>query len=376
MPIQRSRNSLNSMYSALNEIGSANRRKDDDKKPSYEVEGLFKPLMKNGKFKVILRFLPAKVGDGDEIPWVENRSHLFQLENGQWFGCDCVGKFKDKDLKCPICEYNSKIWNKYGKTDEARAKVLGKWQPKYYSNVYIVKNENQPDTEGKVYRLEYKRAIMGFITDAIADKKDDETGQIIPGINPFSYYGPNDKCVLAGDEKAGANFVWEGIQGSNGPSYKTSHFNAPRRICKLAADGKMYDMTDDEIEAVDAQLYTLKDIEIPKEKYRSYSSIVETYEKKSGKKLFEEFMDGSEDYAATTKAPQQSSMQTTVVNDDDIFGGSSNQKQKMSVPGVSFTETDSATSMPFDEDEDSTSIQASVTTVDDSDDFFAKLANS
>lgn len=376
MPIQRSRNSLNSMYSALNEIGSANRRKDDDKKPSYEVEGLFKPLMKNGKFKVILRFLPAKVGDGDEIPWVENRSHLFQLENGQWFGCDCVGKFKDKDLKCPICEYNSKIWNKYGKTDEARAKVLGKWQPKYYSNVYIVKNENQPDTEGKVYRLEYKRAIMGFITDAIADKKDDETGQIIPGINPFSYYGPNDKCVLAGDEKAGANFVWEGIQGSNGPSYKTSHFNAPRRICKLAADGKMYDMTDDEIEAVDAQLYTLKDIEIPKEKYRSYSSIVETYEKKSGKKLFEEFMDGSEDYAATTKAPQQSSMQTTVVNDDDIFGESSNQKQKMSVPGVSFTETSSATSMPFDEDEDSTSTSSSITTAEDEDDFFSKLANS
>lgn len=376
MPIQRSRNSLNSMYSALNEIGSANRRKDDDKKPSYEVEGLFKPLMKNGKFKVILRFLPAKVGDGDEIPWVENRSHLFQLENGQWFGCDCVGKFKDKDLKCPICEYNSKIWNKYGKTDEARAKVLGKWQPKYYSNVYIVKNENQPDTEGKVYRLEYKRAIMGFITDAIADKKDDETGQIIPGINPFSYYGPNDKCVLAGEEKAGANFVWEGIQGSNGPSYKTSHFNAPRRICKLAADGKMYDMTDDEIEAVDAQLYTLKDIEIPKEKYRSYSSIVETYEKKSGKKLFEEFMDGSEDYAATTKVPQQSSMQTTVVNDDDIFGESSSQKQKMSVPGVSFTETNSATSMPFDEDEDSTSTPSSITTAEDEDDFFSKLANS
>ena len=365
------------MYSALNEIGSANRRKDDDKKPSYEVEGLFKPLMKNGKFKVILRFLPAKVGDGDEIPWVENRSHLFQLENGQWFGCDCVGKFKDKDLKCPICEYNSKIWNKYGKTDEARAKVLGKWQPKYYSNVYIVKNENQPDTEGKVYRLEYKRAIMGFITDAIADKKDDETGQIIPGINPFSYYGPNDKCVLAGDEKAGANFVWEGIQGSNGPSYKTSHFNAPRRICKLAADGKMYDMTDDEIEAVDAQLYTLKDIEIPKEKYRSYSSIVESYEKKSGKKLFEEFMDGSEDYAATTKAPQQSTMQTTVVNDDDIFGESSKPKQKMSVPGVSFTETDSATSMPFDEDEDNmVSTSSSVTEAADEDDFFAKLANS
>lgn len=372
MPIQRNRNSLNSMYSALNEIGSANKRKDKDEKPSYEIEGLFKPLMKNGKFKVILRFLPAKVGDGDEIPWVENRIHLFQLENGQWFGCDCVGKFKDKDLKCPICEYNSKVWNKYGKTKEARDRVLGKWKPKYYSNVYIVKNENQPDTEGKVFRLEYSRAIMGFITDAIADKKDDETGQIIPGINPFSYYGPNDKCVLSGEEKAGANFVWEGIQDSNGPSYKTSHFNSPRRICKHAADDKLYDMTDDEIDAVDAQLYTLKDIEIPKEKYRSYNAIVESYNKKSGKNLFEEFADGSEDYAATTKSAAPMNIQTTTVNDDEIFGTAS-QPQKMSAP--SFIETASAPSMPFDEDEGpTTSTQPAV--AEDEDDFFAKLANS
>ena len=138
----------------------------------------------------------------------------------------------------------------------------------------------------------------------------------------------------------------------------------------------MYDMTDDEIEAVDAQLYTLKDIEIPKEKYRSYNAIVESYNKKSGKNLFEEFADGSEDYVATTKAPQQSSMQTTVVNDDDIFGESSNPKQKMSVPGVSFTKTDSATSMPFDEDEGSMSTSSSITTADDEDDFFSKLANS
>ena len=84
MPIQRSRNNLNNLYSAMNNVSSAiNRHRDDDKKKTYEVEGLFKPLMKNGKFTVVMRFLPAKVGDGDEIPWVENRIHLFQLENGQ-----------------------------------------------------------------------------------------------------------------------------------------------------------------------------------------------------------------------------------------------------------------------------------------------------
>ena len=134
-------------------------------------------------------------------------------------------------------------------------------------------------------------------------------------------------------------------------------------------------MTDDEIDAVDSQLYTLKDIEIPKERYRSYKSIVDSYNKKSGKNLFEEFADGSEDYAATTKSAAPMNIQTTIVNDDEIFGTAS-QPQKMSAPGVSFTETVTASSMPFDEDETSTSTQASVTTVDDSDDFFANLANS
>lgn len=357
MPIQRSRNSLNTMYAALNDIGSANNRENNNKKQSYEVEGLFKPLMKNGKFTVVLRFLPAKIGDGDELPWIENRNHLFQLENGEWFGCDCVGKFKDVNLKCPICEYNSKIWNKYGRTDEARNKVLGKWKPNYYSNVYIVKNDNQPETVGKVYRLQYSRAIMNFITDAIADKDDPEEGKI-PGINPFSYYGPNDPKVLNGEEKPGANFTWEGVQGSNGPNYKTSHFNKPRRICKQGGDGKLYDMTDAEIEAVDAQLYTLKDIEKPKESYQSYQNIVDRWLKKTGKNLFEEFSDGTSDYMATTK-PQPANIQTSVVNDDDIFD---------TKPTVVPT-TPEVPTMPFDE-----STTSNVTVADDEDDFFKQLA--
>ena len=371
MPIQRSRNNLNNLYSAMNNVSSAiNRHRDDDKKKTYEVEGLFKPLMKNGKFTVVMRFLPAKVGDGDEIPWVENRIHLFQLENGQWFGCDCVGKFRDKDLKCPICEYNSKIWNKYGKTDEARAKVLGKWKPKYYSNVYIVRNDNQPDTVGKVYRFEYSRAIMNFISEAMQDHDDIESGEKILGINPFSYYGPNDKAVLDGEEKAGANFVFEGVQGSNGPNYKTSHFSAPRRINKLAQDGKLYDMTDDEINAIDDQLWTLKDIEMPREKYQSYSKIVERYEAKSGKKLFAEFSDGSDDYMATTG--MDSKVQSVAVNDDEIFE-SAPAKQQAPAKSDFMGATDFSNDMPFDDAP--AAPQANTSDNDDADDdFFAKLA--
>ena len=228
MPIKR--NNLNALYSAMDNL---NIGKKDNKQKSYEIEGLFKPKMgADGKFTVVLRFLPAH--PDEEIPWVENRSHMFQLSNGAWFGCDCAKKWNEP---CPICDYNAKIWNKYGRTDEARSRVKDKWKPKFYSNVYIVKNPNAPETEGRVYRLEYGRAIMKMIQDAMADKDDAELG-VIPGINPFSWWGPNDKAVLTGEDKAGANFVWEGVKGSNGPNYSSSHFSNPRRMCKLGQDGK------------------------------------------------------------------------------------------------------------------------------------------
>lgn len=354
MPIKRS---LNSVYGEMEKLNiNRERNNSNSKKGNYEIEGIFKPKMVNGKFTVVLRFLPNH--PDEQVPFIENRSHMFQLANGQWFGCDCAKKWNEP---CPICDYNAKVWTKYGRTDEARALVKDKWKPKYYSNVYIVKNPNQPDTEGKVFRLEYGRAIMKFITEAMAEKDDAELGKI-PGINPFSWFGPNDECVLNGEEKAGANFVWEGVQGSNGPNYSTSHFSPARRICKVNMAGKLEEMTDGEIDVIESQLFTLKDIEKQKDQIRSYSDILNFYRTKSGEELMAEFQDGTSDYAATTNIQQN----TVAVNDDEIFGGSSN--------------------MPFDEDEVVVPQQApkpapkpvskpapAVQSTDDEDEFFNNL---
>lgn len=345
MPIKRS---LNSVYGEMEKLNINRDRNSSNKKANYEIEGLFKPKMVNGKFTVVLRFLPSH--PDEQVPFIENRSHMFQLANGLWFGCDCAKKWNEP---CPICDYNSKVWTKYGRTDEARVKVKDKWKPKYYSNVYIVKNDNQPETVGKVYRLEYGRAIMKFITESMQEKDDAELGKI-PGINPFSWYGPQDSAVRDGDEKAGANFVWEGIQGSNGPNYSTSHFSPARRICKLNAAGKLEEMTDAEIDIIEAQLWTLKDIEKQKDQIRSYEDTCNFYKIKSGEDLMAEFQDGTSDYSATTN------INTVAVNDDEIFGSSNN-----------------TTSMPFDDEPVRTAKPAPaayVEEVEDEDDFFNNLS--
>lgn len=354
MPIKR--NNLNALYSAMDNL---NIGKKDNKQKSYEIEGLFKPKMgADGKFTVVLRFLPAH--PDEEIPWVENRSHMFQLSNGAWFGCDCAKKWNEP---CPICDYNAKIWNKYGRTDEARSRVKDKWKPKFYSNVYIVKNPNAPETEGRVYRLEYGRAIMKMIQDAMADKDDAELG-VIPGINPFSWWGPNDKAVLAGEDKAGANFVWEGVKGSNGPNYSSSHFSNPRRMCKLGQDGKLVEMTDAELDVVESQLFTLKDIEKQKDQLRSYEDILKFYKTKSGEDLFAEFEDGT-DYTATVNTGK-----TVEADDDDMFEAT--PKKTAEVPMEKEVPTEPLFEPEFEATKPTTS---SVEAAEDEEDFFARLAN-
>ena len=56
-------------------------------KKSYKVENAFTPVLKDGSYEVVMRFLPSHP---DEIsPFVENRNHMFQLKNGTWFdSCD------------------------------------------------------------------------------------------------------------------------------------------------------------------------------------------------------------------------------------------------------------------------------------------------
>lgn len=363
MPIKRS---FSNIYSEMDKI-NVNRKKENTEKKNYEIEGLFKPKMVNGKFSIVLRFLPSH--PNEELPWIENRNHLFQLDNGSWFGCDCAKKF---NKPCPICDYNAKVWEKYGRTDEARAKVKAKWRPNYYSNILIIKNDNQPDTVGKVYRLQYGRAIMKKIQEAMENKDDPELG-IIPGINPFSWWGPNDEAVIKGDEKAGANFVWEAVQGSNGPNYDSSHFNPARRISKFGPDGKLHNLTDDEIDAIESQLYTLKDIEIKEDAIRSYGEVLEFYKKKSGEDLMAEFTDGSSDYAATTK----SHIQTEEADDEEMFSGTPLETKKQTVTET-VKKADFTNSMPFDEEsesQDNAETGMVDATEEDDDDFFARLAN-
>lgn len=262
MPIERNYDNIMSMLqNAATETSSKGRK-------SYKVENAFEPTEKDGKYSVVMRFLPPH--PSEFRPWVENQTHMFKLKNGLWFGCDCLGKFNQP---CPICKKNAEIWKTYGR-EEAKNHLLGKARPKYVCNVLIVKNPNNPDTEGKVFRFEFGPLIFGMLTKA-ATNHDDADGGLVEGFNPFQY----DK---------GANFVFEGVRAGQFIKNDTSHFGTCRPINRWdRASGKFVDLTEDEIKDVESKLYTLEECEHKLEDVKSYDQILKAYEDKAGEPLFE-----------------------------------------------------------------------------------------
>lgn len=233
---------------------------------SYKVEDAFTPTYKDNKFSCVIRFLPSHP---DEFkPFIENRTHMFKVNGDQWFGCDCLGKF---GKPCPICEYNRKQFQIYKNKEEAKQHSFGKARSRYVCNILVVRNPNNTEQEGKVYRFEFGAQIMKLISEAMTDK--DDGIEVKKGINPFDWFD-------------GANFVYEGVKTANGPKLDASHFGPQQQINKWT--GKKYeDLTEKEIDEVESKLYRLDECYHKEEDVADYNGILERYEKKTGKTLFD-----------------------------------------------------------------------------------------
>lgn len=274
--------------------------KETAPKIKYKVEDVFKPVFKNGEAEVVMRFLPSHPNEFK--PFIENRAHMYEYEPGKFFGCDCLEKY---GVACPICDHNHKLYisGKYTK-EEARPLRLPAARRRFVSNVYIVKNNNAPDTEGKVYRYEYGIQIMDMIRKAMTGYVDPEDGEV-EGYNPF-------------DWKNGANFIYKGISGAKGPNITDSKFGKRRPI----SDKNGKELTVAEIDKIEAQLYTLDEYERKINESPDYNAIRGRFKNKLGYGLFDKFIGTKEEVAACKEemgigvpAAKTPAVQTSVVED-------------------------------------------------------------
>ena len=201
-------------------------------------ERIWKPgLDSSGSGYAVIRFLPPT--EGEELPWAKVYSHAFQGPGG-WYIENSLTTLNQKD---PVGEINRGHWN--AGTEEG--KELARKQKRrlsYYSNIYVVKDTNDPSNEGKVFLYRYGKKIFDKIMAAMQPEFQDETP-----VDVFDLWeGANFKLKI----KTVAGF-W---------NYDSSEFDSPSA---LSSD-------DSELEAIYKQEHSLKAFTSP-DQFKTYEEL-------------------------------------------------------------------------------------------------------
>lgn len=224
----------------------------ETRKPAWEDENkdIFQvKLNKTGKFNALTRFMPPHVDD--DLPYVKVLSHSFKID-GKWLIETCpktIGK------KCPVCEL---YWSKYNKNLERQPDDVAQFKSKinYWYNIYVIRNEDFPDTEGTVKKLRTGVKIHGKLMAKV--KPED----------------PNDTPINIFDYENGASFKFNVRLVSGNNNYDTCDFSERSYISHK--DGTK--LTEAQIEELDTKLFKLSEIISP-DKFKSYEELAAKLEK-------------------------------------------------------------------------------------------------
>ena len=167
---------------------------------------LWKPEVdKMGNGFAVIRFLPAP--EAEDLPWAKVWSHAFQSSGG-WYIENSLTTLGQKD---PVSEYNTQLWNSGLESDKEIARKQ-KRKLSYFSNIYVVKDNANPQNEGKVFLFKYGKKIFDKIQEAMQPEFEDETA-----INPFDFW-------------EGADFKLRQRKVEGYPNYDQSTFAEPKAI--------------------------------------------------------------------------------------------------------------------------------------------------
>ena len=230
---------------------------EKEKKAPYEKkdgieENLFNPKLKDdGTFQAIIRFLPRPIDDGNGVPFVKLYNHGFK-DVGGWFIENCPTTLGDK---CPVCSDNSANWA----TDEETSRKRGR-RTSYYSNILVVQDPQTPENNGKVFIYRYGKTIHDMVMEKISPAE-----------------GSVDEKVHVHDYENGLNFRLKIKPKKGFNDYSSSQFVDTKTAI---AD------TEEEIDAIDDQLYILGTIVEP-EKFKTQQELEDKFRNVIGESSIE-----------------------------------------------------------------------------------------
>lgn len=193
---------------------------------------------KAGNAFAVIRFLPVSKIDEEldpdaAMPWAKVYTHSFKdKETGNWYIENSLSTIGKPD---PVAEANRKLWATGAKEDQDLARHQ-KRTLSYYSNVYVVKDGNNPENEGKVFLFRYGKKIFDKINNMISP--DEAFGE--SGRNPFDFWVGHDFKLKIRTVEGYAN-------------YDLSEFGDTRQI----ADKNGSALSDEAIEKVWEESYSL-----------------------------------------------------------------------------------------------------------------------
>ena len=160
-----------------------------DKKSFAADEAIWKPAVdKAGNGFAIIRFLPAPGDEKDEI--LRYYEHFFKGPGG-WYKELSRTTLEEDD---PVSEYNSKLWNSTT-DDKSPARVQARQQKRkecFVTNIYVVKDKQNPENEGKVKKYVFGARIAEKLKEAQNPSFEDATP-----FNPFDLWtGANFKVKI------------------------------------------------------------------------------------------------------------------------------------------------------------------------------------
>jgi gp32 DNA binding protein like len=187
------RKSVDSLLEKINKHTGSQKKNfefDEEKFFKYKKDG-------SGNAFVIMRFLPQAFEEQGS-PEVLRYRHFFN-NDGKWLVENCpttpvIGK------DCPICRDNARWYTEsseeYQRLGKDGAKAIGgkrKRKSEYFANVYIVKDTQNPQNEGKVKIWQFGVKVHEKIQNALKPTEND----IAAGASPIDVF----------DLETGANFV-------------------------------------------------------------------------------------------------------------------------------------------------------------------------
>jgi hypothetical protein len=281
---KKSVNSINDLVKRLEE---------QENKKNYKDDRFWRAATdKAGNGWAVIRFLDAKKEGDEQTPFVELRSYSFEGPGG-WFIENSPMTLGKPD---PVKELTDPLW-KGSEDDKNIARKRGA-KKNYISNILVIKDEANPENEGKVFLFKYGVKIFEKINEKLRPEFGDTEA-----FNPFDFYG-------------GANFKLKIRKVGGYTNYDKSEFDSPSPLFK-GDDAK--------IEEVWNKLYPIQPFLDPSN-FKSYDELKQRLDKVLGGDI---------------RAAVGSNKKTAEdVEEDDFDPKKSKLKEKVKAEEIEHEETD------------------------------------